>query len=62
MMASEANATEVVRWLLDRGVDPTLNDNQGYSALDYAIAGQHVEVERLLRERIGVSASSAQMF
>ena len=62
MMASEANATEVVRWLLDRGVDPTLNDNQGYSALDYAIAGQHVEVERILRERIGVSASSAQTF
>ncbi|GAB3426753.1 ankyrin repeat domain-containing protein [Flindersiella endophytica] len=43
--------TEVVRWLLDRGVSPDVAPSQGWTGLHWAIMGSKVDVVRLLLER-----------
>ncbi len=54
MIAAGANAADVVQWLLEMGVNPALQDAQGRSAMDYAEAGKHAEVQQLLRRYSGV--------
>jgi ankyrin repeat protein len=43
--------TEVVEFLLDRGIDPDWRNNEGQTGLHWATYGQHVEVVRLLLQR-----------
>ena len=52
MVASEANSAAVIRWLLEQGADARARDQNGKSALDYAIAGGHTEAARMLREQL----------
>ncbi|WP_329084194.1 MULTISPECIES: ankyrin repeat domain-containing protein [unclassified Streptosporangium] len=49
--ACQHGRTEVVRWLLDRGVHPNIAPHLGRTGLHWAIPGGHVEVIRLLLER-----------
>ena len=49
--ACQHGRTEVVRWFLDRGVNPDVAPYFGRTGLLWAIMHQQVEVVRLLMER-----------
>jgi hypothetical protein len=49
--ASQLGRTEVVRWFLDRGLDPDAAPYFGRTALVWAVMAQQVEVAGLLMER-----------
>lgn len=53
MVACEADSTAVIRWLLEQGADARARDQNGKSALDYAIAGGHTDAARMLRDQLG---------
>ena len=49
---------ETIRWLLDQGADPTLMDEKGLTALDYAIEHRDEELIIILNEAIHSSDES----
>jgi ankyrin repeat protein len=51
MYACGFGRSEVVQFLLERGIDPDWRNNEGQTGLHWATYGQHVEVARLLLER-----------
>ena len=49
MMAAYKGYVDIVRFLKDQGVDLSLEDTDGDTALDLAIARNHQEVINILR-------------
>jgi hypothetical protein len=47
-LAVEANRSEFVKWLLQKGIDRTLKDEQGFTALDLARESQCLTLCRIL--------------
>jgi hypothetical protein len=60
--ACQHGRTEVVRWFLDRGLNPDVAVFLGYTGLHLAVLHQQVEVVRLLMERGADPSIRGEMF
>ncbi len=56
MLACEANSLDIVEWLVEAGVNLTLTDKQGRTALDYATKSGNAGIRQKIARRLSVSS------